>query len=184
MELERQVYAGRFRQGGIFMIGLNELLNYLGEVDKKLKNQITLIAVGGTALVLMNLKESTKDVDFCLSGKDYNEFEQTKVKTQFKVDLFKNGYIFCQQLPEDYVKFSLSSKHKFKNINLKLLNPHDIIITKLARFNERDIEDILQLLNHKKIKKEKLRERFEIIKKTYPGNEKILEENFNQILKI
>ena len=40
------------------MIDLGDLLKCLKKVDKQLVRPLTIVAVGGTALVLMGLKES------------------------------------------------------------------------------------------------------------------------------
>lgn len=44
------------------------LLGFLQEVDKELERAITLIAVGGTALTLLDAKTSTIDADFTIPG--------------------------------------------------------------------------------------------------------------------
>ena len=82
------------------MIAKKDLLNWLKKIDGKLKKNITLIAVGGTAMTLLNFKESTIDVDFDVSRDDYNLFKNAIDKT-FRVDIFVDGYIFSEQLPED-----------------------------------------------------------------------------------
>lgn len=162
------------------------LLIYVNQIDQKLSERIIVIAVGGTAMCLMGLKESTKDVDFCIATEEQYNFVREinkKIVSPFKIDLFYSGYIFTLQLPQDYIFRSRSHPQTFKNITLKILSPIDIIITKTARLNQRDIEDIETIIKHKKINKTQLIERFHQIKTTYAGNERIFEENFNAILK-
>ena len=53
------------------MIANKNLLEWLRKIDNKLNRKIIIIAVGGTALTLMNLKESTKDIDLCVEKSDY-----------------------------------------------------------------------------------------------------------------
>ncbi|WP_179371034.1 hypothetical protein [Nitrosopumilus ureiphilus] len=48
------------------------LLDFLGEMDKELPRRIVVVAVGGTAMTLVNAKPSTIDVDFTIPGKDYS----------------------------------------------------------------------------------------------------------------
>ncbi|MBS3137581.1 hypothetical protein J4232_04045 [Candidatus Woesearchaeota archaeon] len=168
------------------MIDQQQLLDYLDQLDALLQKKITLVAVGGTALCLMNLKESTKDVDFCAATKQ--EFEMIKqaskkVKTIFKIDLYHTGYIFCLQLPDDYIFRARSFPSNFKNISLKTLSPIDIIITKTGRLNQRDIEDIEAVIKNKKVDKIELIDRFNIIKKSIPSNDAVFEENFKMVLK-
>ena len=161
------------------MIDRNELVKWLRSIDKKLHKKITLIAVGGTAMTLLGLKSSTRDVDFCLKSEDKKDFEKVLDK-KFKVDIFTDGYIFSEQLPADY---SEKSKEivKMKNIALKALNPVDIIITKAARFNARDEEDIEALSKY--VDKNELIKRFNEVLKSYSGKEEDYKYHIEIILK-
>ena len=47
-----------------YRLNKNHLLEILGEWNRFLKRKIHLIACGGTAMTLMGVKSSTKDVDF------------------------------------------------------------------------------------------------------------------------
>lgn len=161
------------------MIEKNELLEWLSIVDKKLNKKITLIAVGGTAMTLLGLKPSTRDVDFCLASKDKKHFESALDK-KFVVDIFTDGYIFSEQLPSDYAEKSREIT-VLSNITLKALSPVDIIITKAARFNARDEEDIETLSKY--ANKEELIKRFEKVVKTFSGREEDYRYHFDIILK-
>lgn len=167
------------------MITKKDLLNWLKEIDSKLKNQIVLTAVGGTAMTLLNLKESTIDIDFDIDKSNYNEFNKLVLQSKkFRVDLFQNGYIFSEQLPEDYVNIAIEyNEVKFRNLILKILNPIDIILTKAARYSTRDEEDISILVKKTKIDIMKLKERFIDILESYAGLEANFKYNFDFILK-
>jgi len=148
-------------------IDKKDLMEWLAEVDGRLKKETEVIAVGGTAMTLLGLKPSTQDVDFCVDGEERKAFEEALDK-RFRVDIFTDGYIFSEQLPEDYKDIASVIK-KMKNIILKALAPVDIIITKAARFNARDEQDIQSLVPS--VKKEELKTRFEQVVDTYAGNE-------------
>ena len=47
-----------------YRLNKNRLLDILGEWNRFLKRKVHLIACGGTAMTLMGVKPSTKDVDF------------------------------------------------------------------------------------------------------------------------
>ncbi len=47
-----------------YRLNKNRLLEILGEWNRFLKRKVHLIACGGTAMTLMGVKPSTKDVDF------------------------------------------------------------------------------------------------------------------------
>ena len=167
------------------MITKKDLLDWLEEIDKNLKEEMILTAVGGTAMTLLNLKESTIDVDFDVSKNDFDKFKKLASKfKKFRVDIFVDGYIFSEQLPKDYVLMAEEFNNiKFKNINLKTLHPMDIIITKAARYNARDDEDIETLIKKIKINVDGLIKRFEMVKGSYAGSESIFKDNFEVILR-
>ena len=122
------------------MIDKDDLIDWIKAMDNRLDFEIELIAVGGTAMTLLGLKGSTRDVDFCLDSKDKKRFMKALDK-KFIVDIFVDGYIFSEQLPDDYKEKS-KELLKLKNITLKTLSPVDIVITKTARLNARDEADI------------------------------------------
>ncbi len=161
------------------MIDKNDLIKWLTKADKKLGKHISVVAVGGTAMTLLGLKSSTVDVDLCVNSEDKKDLERA-VGSSFKADIFIDGYIFSEQLPDDY---ALKAKEilRLRNITLKALDPADIIITKSARLNARDEEDIGVLAKH--VDRDILVKRFKLVVKTYAGDEKQYNENFNHILK-
>ena len=160
------------------MIDKNDLISWLKNVDIKLDRKITLIAVGGTAMTLLGLKASTRDIDFCIDSKNLAAFKRA-IDNEFKVDIFVDGFIFAEQLPDDYADLAIDIL-QMEKIYLKALSPIDIVITKTARLNARDEEDIAAL--PKKIDRESLIKRFEGVIETYAGNESIYRYNFDYVL--
>ncbi len=165
------------------MITKTDLMDWLRAVDKKVESKITLVAVGGTALTLTGLKSSTKDIDFCIDSKNTDIFRKIIKKEKFKIDLFYDGFIFSEQLPDDYIQKSNKIKTGLMNIELRVLSFPDIIITKAARYNERDAGDIEAIAKTNKVKKEELVNRFKQVKEIFAGNEADYEYHFNLVLK-
>ena len=99
------------------MITKQDLLEWLKQVDAKLHQKMTIIAVGGTATTLLGLKESTRDVDFCLDAKDASEFKKLARSDIFVVDVFKDGFIFALQLPEDYRERAAMHENAFTHLD-------------------------------------------------------------------
>jgi len=127
------------------MIDKNGLLDVLHKIDLELKNKITIVAIGGTAMTLLGIKETTKDIDFNIpSDNDYNEFERVinEIGFNIKIDYFKKDMILTEALPRDYLKIAIKYEHNFNKIKLYILNPIDIVCSKIARLSDRDIEDI------------------------------------------
>jgi len=160
-----------------------KLLDFLGEVDKELERKIVVVAVGGTAMTLVKAKPSTIDVDFTIPVEFYGEFEKAKriVSPGFRVDLFHDGMVFVTALPEDYLKKSKQIRTKLKNIQLRVLDPVDIVITKIARLDERDEQDIESCIKKFKIKKSQIIKRAREI--GYSGNDEVFKGNLEIVLK-
>lgn len=160
-----------------------KLLDFLGEIDKELSSRIVVVAVGGTAMTLMKVKPSTIDIDFTIPGEFYTEFEKAMkiVNPGFRVDLFQDGLVFVTDLPRDYLKKSKPIRTKLKNVQLRALDPVDIIITKIARLDERDEQDIESCIKKFKIKKSQIVKRAKNIE--YSGNDKVFKINLETILK-
>ncbi len=160
-----------------------QLLDFLGELDKELEGEVTVVAVGGTAMTLHNSKASTLDVDFTIPAKDFSEFHRVLnlVPHGFKVDTWNNGMVFSQDLPDDYLEKSKHIRTKMKNIKLRVLDPLDIIVTKVGRLNARDKEDIATCIKKFKITKTEIRKRAKQV--TYVGREENYEINLNHVMK-
>lgn len=61
-------------------------------------------------------------------------------KLKLKIDKWESPYVFSTTLPHDY-----KTEHypkKYRNFDVLLLNLIDIVATKIARLNERDVDDI------------------------------------------
>jgi hypothetical protein len=159
-----------------------KLLDFLGEMDKELSRKIVVVAVGGTAMTLVNAKPSTMDVDFTIPEEFYDEFEQARkiVNPGFRVDLFHGGMVFITALPDDYLKKSKIVRTGLKNIQLRALDPVDIIITKIARLDGRDEQDIESCIKKFKIKKNQILKRAKDI--SYSGNDKVFKTNLTIML--
>jgi ABC-type phosphate transport system auxiliary subunit len=158
------------------------LLGLLEAVDAELTRKITLVAAGGTAMTLLDLKPSTIDIDFTGPHEDIAEFNkvQKSIPHGFVVHTWTNGMVFSQQLPNDYLKSSIPIKTKLKKTDLRALHPLDIVATKLGRLNERDVQDIESCIKNFKLKKNQISKRAKTI--VYAGNEAVYETNLQSVL--
>ena len=161
----------------------DKLISFLKEIDNELGSEIKLIAVGGTAMTLLGLKRSTIDVDFDLSEGDSRVLKRTLeiVPHGFRVDIFTNGLIFSQQLPDNYLDKAIPIKVDFMSIKLYVLNPIDIVVTKIGRLDDRDMQDIEACITRCKLEKEKIIERANQVE--YIGNEKNYKINLKVVIK-
>ena len=133
--------------------------------DSFLKRKIHLIACGGTALTLLNVKPSTKDIDLMVPNVDEHDYlvgilKQLGYKSAsgwgwargdgFIFDLFRGKSIHTTELLESPLN---AGNHilvkEFNHIYLGVLNYYDIIISKLFRATAVDIDDCLVLMRAK-----------------------------------
>jgi hypothetical protein len=74
------------------------LFDFLEVLNEDLPKKITLVAAGGTAMTLLDLKTSTIDIDFTIPGCDRLEFEQVLKNNPpgYKVACALNLFLFFQ----------------------------------------------------------------------------------------
>jgi len=159
------------------------LFDFLSVLNEDLTKKITLVAAGGTALTLLDLKLSTIDIDFTIPGCDRVNFEQALKSnpTGYKVDRWTDGCVFCQTLPNDYLENSIKIK-EFSHISLRALQPVDIIVTKIGRLNARDLQDIEACIQKANVSETQIRERALLVVQTYVGPEEEYIYHLNLVL--
>ena len=138
--------------------GIHEFFEILDqEIDKDIDKDIeqpsikfTLTAVGGTSLVLRDMKLATKDFDFMISDVSLSALKKylAKIheKTFFKVDIWDFPHVFSTTLPVD--TGSDVYPKKYKHFDVRIINLVDNEVTKLSRFNEPDREDIDMIIKN------------------------------------
>jgi hypothetical protein len=161
-----------------FQIDKTTLLNTLSLWNKYLKRKVRIIACGGTALTLLNLKDSTKDVDFLIPEQgEYRYLIKNMMDLGYKqttgtgwqknqgfiFDLFVGKTIFTTELLESPLELGNHFPYKeFSSIYLGILNYYDLIISKLFRLTPVDTDDCVTLFKekNKEINLDKLKSRF------------------------
>ncbi len=127
---------------------------------------VSLIACGGTALTLLDWKESTKDIDLILPKEreykrfikflgdvDYRQHTGTgwihSGQPQIIFDFFRGKRVYAIDILNSPLESRMNIEiHKFKRIYLGALNPYDLIITKMARGEQVDVEDSMAILKN------------------------------------
>ena len=155
-------------------INQEQLFALLTSISKFIDIKIRIYALGGTALTILNIKKSTLDIDINIqSEKEYNYLINIFESIGFEklgglkwssqeglvFDVFHSGYIFGTDLLQDYTEKSTHIK-SFNKIDLLTLSLEDIIITKLARGDLRDFEDIKSIFKKENILIEELVQRY------------------------
>ncbi len=146
-----------------YRLDKNQLLDILEGWNRVLKRKVHLIACGGTAMTLLGVKPSTKDVDFMVP--DIKEYEYlTKQLTalgykqvtgfgwerdgeHFRFDIFRGNYIHTTGLLESPLGDGRNTVlMEYSHLYVGILNEYDLISSKLMRGTRVDFEDCLMLV--------------------------------------
>lgn len=132
-------------------------------------------------MTLLDLKSSTIDIDITIPSEDRDEFDKAMLVVQpaFKIDVYEDGWVFSQGLPSDFLEKSVRIK-EFNNILLLALNPIDIVVTKIGRLDERDLQDIQSCIKANKLSKSEIVSRGNMIK--YVGKQENYDYNLNLVI--
>jgi len=162
-----------------YRIDKMRLLEELTEWNRFLKRKIHLIACGGTAMTLLGVKPSTKDIDFMVPDPKEYEYLLKQLKALgyeqvttygwkrpgeiFQFDLFRENRIHTTELLESPLEDENHTLLKeYSQLYIGILNDYDLIVSKLMRGTRVDFEDCLMLAeaHWSEIDPEKLRSRF------------------------
>lgn len=158
-----------------------------------------LIACGGTALTIQDIKPSTKDVDFLVpEDSEYIALIKTIKRLGYRqatgsgwtrgdgyiFDLFAGKTVFVTELLESPLdKGNHIPNKSFKKLSVAALNDYDLIISKMFRGSEVDIQDCVALIHarNKGFDLNRLKERY---KKTaqYDINPEKMLRNLDSLL--
>jgi len=184
-----------------YRIDKGRLLDTLRGWNTFLKKKVHLVACGGTALTLLEVKLSTKDIDFVVPDeKEYNYLitvlKQLGYKTvtgsgwargdEFIFELFCGKRVHTTELLESPLeKGNNILIEELSNIYLGVLNYYDILISKLFRASEVDIDDCVALIRNRReeIDISKLTERFKATS-AYDVSEDKVNKNLDHFLKV
>jgi len=177
----------------------DDLIKTLHQWGRFIKKDLHLIACGGTALTLLGLKESTKDVDFMVPdleeykylAKVLNEigykasgFSWRQENDLFIWDIFPGKRIHTTELLESPLQEGHNIFYKkIGKVYIGILNYYDLICSKLIRGKTVDYEDCGVLMNakSKEIDIEKLKRHYqELI--SYDVSEDLIKENVERLL--
>jgi hypothetical protein len=167
------------------------LLKHLAQWNSFLKRKVHCIACGGTAMTLLGVKASTRDIDFMLPEMtEYKYLIQilgqlgyvnvsgygwARKGEPFIFDLFPGKKLFTTELLEDPLQ---KGRHvlikEFSHIYLGVLNDHDLIVSKLFRGDAVDFDDAVTLAvaHQRELNITKLREHFFEMLSYHPVGEK------------
>lgn len=146
-----------------YRIDKQALLDTMEQWNRFLKRKVHLIACGGTAMTLLQVKSSTKDIDFMIPRANEYSYLIRLLKTLdykqvtgngwqrkgdiFRFDLFKGKRIHTTELLESPLEPGNHSLLKeYSRLYISILNEYDLMASKLMRGTEVDFEDCLMLM--------------------------------------
>jgi hypothetical protein len=149
-----------------YRLDKEKLLEELGVWNGLLRRRVHLIACGGTALSLLGIKPSTKDVDLIVPDPGEYDYLIKLLKDLgykpvtgaglsrdgiFIFDLFRGNRVHTTELIEPVLNQGNHTLAKeFSQLYLGVLNYYDILISKLFRASSVDVDDCLLLFKAKR----------------------------------
>lgn len=138
---------------------------FLEDLDNLLPARIDLHCIGGFAAVAMyGLPRSTNDLDYIYIESD--RVPDLESIAGAGSPLAKKHKVFVHHVtvapcPENYDRrLTELFPDEFKNIRLLVLDPYDLVLSKLSRNNSKDREDVKYLAQTQHLDAEILRERY------------------------
>jgi len=145
-----------------YRLNQDQLFEVLTEWNRFLKRKVHLIACGGTAMTLLGVKPSTKDVDFMVPNVGEHTYLTGILKvlgyervTQagwqrpgeiFRFDIFRGNLIHTTGLLDSPLKEGRNSLLKrYSRLYIGILNDYDLIASKLMRGTRVDFDDCVML---------------------------------------
>jgi hypothetical protein len=160
---------------------------FLADLDQSLTEAVELHCVGGFVLTAVyGIPRVTNDLD-CISVIPHQataELEQiagegSTLAKKHKVWLHVVGGI--SHYPEDYESRLTTLPLGLKKLTLRVFEPYDLLLAKLARNSDKDMEDVQALVRKLRLKFDVLMKRFET-EMTVP-NRKWHEQTLNVVWK-
>jgi hypothetical protein len=160
-----------------YRLTVADLLSILETWDRSLSGPVLIVACGGTALSLNGYKDSTKDADFLVPlTKDYETLLSLLKKKNYQQSS-GNGWISAENLwifqlykgNQFFVTEFLDPVHlegnhkviqKFKRLTLACLNAEDLIISKMFRGDQVDVDDCIAIIKKENLCLESLGSRY------------------------
>lgn len=123
-------------------VDADSLLTFISSLGDAIDSECLLVAAGGTALTLHGMKQSTKDVDSVVETGSMADVESAiNTINGPPTDLFSAGVVFNNPLPANYVS-RVKYVGMFGRMTVYAMDPLDVIMTKVARADRKDIGDI------------------------------------------
>ena len=140
-------------------------------INKKITDKVEIIAIGGTALTLLNERLYSQDIDLCYGHLYPPEeiaqiiFDAAKEEGIPDPDIFKELEMSLLNIPDFAERATPCPELSSELLCFKIMHPEDIVLHKVYRGELRDRRDIRNLINSGKVNLKSLQSRFNKIVK-------------------
>jgi hypothetical protein len=149
---------------------------FLSKLDKGLSRPVVFHCLGGFVLtVVYGLPRVTGDLDYVtlVPSDAFGEVERlagrgSKLAHRYKVCVQRAGGVI--DLPDNYDKRLVELDLGLRNLFLKVLEPYDLVLSKLTRNSPKDREDVKFLAAKLKLSFREISERFGAEMKPWVAN--------------
>lgn len=131
---------------------------FFKRLSEFITEDIDIYLLGGCALILLGASRTTQDIDFEIKGASDETIERIQqfcndenIPVNFSEDAGKWGMISINSNRNTTLPYC-----SFGRIKVRILDPFDMIIGKIERFTDIDIQDVTFLIGKFSIKAEEL----------------------------
>ena len=126
------------------------LLEIFSRINELVKGtNITLYALGGTALTLLDMKPASADIDLIINKDDWDlmraVLNEVGEEYSVRIDKFYNDWMGTYWLPDDFRGKSIGLTYT-DQLEVKSLSLVDILLTKLIAHRPKDLFDVSPLV--------------------------------------
>jgi hypothetical protein len=139
---------------------------FLTEVDHSLSEVVELHCAGGFVLTAVHgISRTTADLDY-ISAIPHQATKELERIAGWGSDLARRHKVFLQVVggvsdyPENYESRLTSLPLGLKKLTLRILEPYDLLLSKLTRNSPKDMQDVQALVQKLKLEFDVLLERF------------------------
>lgn len=161
----------------------NNLHAFLERLNNSVKRKVTVVLIGGNVLTILGVKKVTKDIDVvyrCIHPEVGKFCQEYMAKYKYKVHCFVDGLFQAMRI-KDYLQKAMPFElPQFPNLEVKLLNIYDVILTKVNRWYPEDQKDISDILSLMEISEFELDKRFKYLLKYYMGQKDDLIRHYGE----
>ena len=168
----------------INMIQYDQIIKFLKALDKLLSSPSVLTVIGGSAMVLgYKSSRMTSDIDSWMKVEKELLKHWDEAKKHSGVNISIDTQAGVAQMPEGAEERFEIIEERFKNLTIRFPEKYDLAISKLARLQGNDMDDIIWLYENYGLEKDAFLKRYKNeFRPSYVGQVSFLDLNFLDVV--